>query len=63
MIAGDALAGPGKLPAPYTTDWNHWTDEGQKPAGESLRKLAKLKASVVLPAHGPPIDQDIESRP
>jgi glyoxylase-like metal-dependent hydrolase (beta-lactamase superfamily II) len=55
LFAGDAIAAPGKLWTPYTTDWNHWTDEGLTPAAESLRKLAALKPAVVLPAHGPAI--------
>jgi glyoxylase-like metal-dependent hydrolase (beta-lactamase superfamily II) len=58
LFCGDALAGPGKLWAPYTTDWDHWTDLGLKPAHESLRKLAALKPALLLPAHGPVIDKD-----
>src|SRR5262249_30710341 len=50
----------GKLWAPFTTDWNHWTDEGLTPAAESLRKLAALKPDIVLPAHGPPIKETPE---
>jgi len=38
--------------SPFTTDWDHWTDAGLRPAAESLRKLAKLKPDVILPAHG-----------
>jgi glyoxylase-like metal-dependent hydrolase (beta-lactamase superfamily II) len=52
LFAGDALAAPGKMWSPYTTDWDHWTDAGLRPAVESLRKLAKLKPDVILPAHG-----------
>jgi glyoxylase-like metal-dependent hydrolase (beta-lactamase superfamily II) len=55
LFCGDALAAPGKLWAPYTTDWDHWTDAGLKPTAESLRKLARLSPDVVLPAHGPVI--------
>src|SRR5262249_45474480 len=55
-----APAGPGKLWTPYTTDWDHWTDQGLKPAHESLRKLAGLKPDVLLPAHGEVIDRDCE---
>ncbi|HTU93907.1 MAG TPA: MBL fold metallo-hydrolase, partial [Gemmataceae bacterium] len=40
LFCGDALAAPGKMWSPYTTDWDHWTDAGLKPAAESLRKLA-----------------------
>jgi glyoxylase-like metal-dependent hydrolase (beta-lactamase superfamily II) len=58
VFCGDALASAGKLWSPYTTDWDHWTDAGLKPAGQSLRKLAKLKPSVLLPAHGAVIDKD-----
>lgn len=55
LFAGDALAAPGKIWSPYTTDWNHWTDEGLTPVAASLRKLAALKPTLVLPAHGAPI--------
>jgi glyoxylase-like metal-dependent hydrolase (beta-lactamase superfamily II) len=57
-FCGGALAAPGKLWAPYTTDWDHWTDAGLTPAAQSLRKLAKLKPSQLLPAHGPVITKD-----
>lgn len=59
LFAGDALHSRGKLWTPYTTDWDHWTDVGLKPTAESLRKLAKLSASVLLPAHGPVVTEDI----
>jgi glyoxylase-like metal-dependent hydrolase (beta-lactamase superfamily II) len=58
VFCGDALAAPGKLWTPYTTDWDHWTDAGLTPAAKSLRKLAELKPDVLLPAHGPVIDRD-----
>jgi glyoxylase-like metal-dependent hydrolase (beta-lactamase superfamily II) len=58
LFCGDALAAPGKLWSPYTTDWDHWTDLGQRPTYESLRKLADLKPDVLLPAHGDVIDKD-----
>ncbi len=58
IFCGDALASPGKLWAPFTTDWDHWTDAGLKPAHESLRKLAALKPSVVYPAHGEAINKE-----
>src|SRR6266542_4109212 len=58
VFCGDALAAAGKLWAPYTTDWDHWTDAGLKPTAESLRKLAALKPSVLLPAHGPVLNTD-----
>jgi glyoxylase-like metal-dependent hydrolase (beta-lactamase superfamily II) len=53
VCCGDAFHAPGKLWAPYTTDWDHWTDAGLKPAAESLRALAKLDPTHLLPAHGP----------
>ncbi|MBY0523700.1 MAG: MBL fold metallo-hydrolase [Gemmataceae bacterium] len=58
LFCGDALASAGKMWTPYTTDWDHWTDLGLKPAGESLRKLAALKPAILLPAHGAPIKEN-----
>jgi glyoxylase-like metal-dependent hydrolase (beta-lactamase superfamily II) len=58
LFCGDALAAAGKLWAPYTTDWDHWTDAGLTPAAQSLRKLAALQPTLLLPAHGEPIVKD-----
>jgi glyoxylase-like metal-dependent hydrolase (beta-lactamase superfamily II) len=58
LFCGDALAAPGKLWSPYTTDWDHWTDAGLKPTHESLSKLARLKPDLLLPAHGDIIAHD-----
>jgi glyoxylase-like metal-dependent hydrolase (beta-lactamase superfamily II) len=57
LFCGGALAAPGKLWAPYTTDWDHWTDAGLAPAAQSLRKLAGLKPDLLLPAYGPVIEE------
>src|SRR5262245_47373280 len=53
LFCGGAFASAGKLWAPFTTDWDHWTDLGLKPAGQSLRKLGELKPDMLCPAHGP----------
>lgn len=58
LIAGDAISEPGRIWSPYTTDWDHWTEAGLKPAAQSLRKLAGLKPALVLPAHGPVLDRN-----
>jgi glyoxylase-like metal-dependent hydrolase (beta-lactamase superfamily II) len=58
VCCGDALAAAGKVPTPYTADWDHWTDAGQKVAAASLRKLAGLEPAVLLPVHGPVIDRN-----
>lgn len=58
IFCGDAIAAPGKLWAPYTTDWDHWTDAGLTPAAKSLRQLAELKPRGLFPAHGEPIVRD-----
>lgn len=58
VFCGGALAGPGKMWAPYTTDWDHWTDAGLRAAAKSLRKLAALKPAMLLPAYGPVITKD-----
>jgi glyoxylase-like metal-dependent hydrolase (beta-lactamase superfamily II) len=60
LFCSDAFAAPGKLWSPYTTDWDHWTDAGLKPAAGSLRKLIAQKADVLLPAHGPVIRDGVE---
>jgi len=62
LFLGDALAAEGKLWSPYTTDWDHWTDAGLRPAAETLRKLARLKPDVLLPAHGAVIGSAVRSR-
>jgi glyoxylase-like metal-dependent hydrolase (beta-lactamase superfamily II) len=59
LFAGDALHSRGKLWTPFTTDWDHWTDAGLKPTAASLRKLATLKVTALLPAHGPVVTEDI----
>lgn len=53
VFCGDAVTGAGKLWTPFTTDWDHWTDAGLKPAGGSLRRLAGLKPAAIFPARGP----------
>jgi glyoxylase-like metal-dependent hydrolase (beta-lactamase superfamily II) len=53
VFCSDAVMGSGHLPTPYTTDWDHWTDAGLKPAAESLRRLAQLQPIALYPARGP----------
>src|ERR1043166_9689407 len=50
VFCGGAFASAGKLWAPYTTDWDHWTDAGLKPSAESLKKLIAAKADILCPA-------------
>ena len=52
LFVGDALTSDGKLWTPFSTDWDHWTDVGLKPAHESIRALAKIKASGLFPSRG-----------
>ncbi|MDB5309681.1 MAG: Hydroxyacylglutathione hydrolase [Gemmataceae bacterium] len=59
VFCGDAFHSAGKMWAPFTTDWDHWTDVGLKPTAESLRKLAKLPISHLCPAHGPVVTREI----
>jgi glyoxylase-like metal-dependent hydrolase (beta-lactamase superfamily II) len=60
LFCGDAFAAPSKMWTPYTTDWDHWTDLGLKPAAQSLLKLAEQNADVLLRAHGPVLDAGIQ---
>ena len=55
LFVGDALTGSGYLPRPYTTDWDHWTDVGLKPAAETLRELAAIPFTKAFPGRGPVI--------
>lgn len=59
VLCGDAFSVAGKMWTPYTTDWDHWTDAGLKPARESLEKIAKLNPSRLCPEHGPVVTQNV----
>jgi glyoxylase-like metal-dependent hydrolase (beta-lactamase superfamily II) len=60
VFCGGAFASAGKLWAPYTTDWDHWTDAGLKPTAASLRKLLDLRPDVLCPSRGPVVRAGIE---
>lgn len=59
VFCGGAFASPGKLWAPYTTDWDHWTDVGLKPTAKSLGTLAQVKPDFLCPTHGPVLAKNI----
>lgn len=61
VFCGGAFAAAGKLWAPYTTDWDHWTDAGLKAAADSLRKLIDARADILCPAHGPVVTTDVKT--
>lgn len=52
VFCGDALAGPGTLWSPYTTDWDAAGDEGLRAAAASLRALLALDPDALFPEHG-----------
>ncbi len=54
-FCGDAIASRGKMWSPYTMEWHHQKDEGFVAAAVSLRTLAALKPTHLLPEHGEPI--------
>ncbi len=58
LFAGGAIAAPGKIFAPYTTDWDHWTDAGLAPAAKSLDALADLAPDIVASSYGPVVAKD-----
>lgn len=55
VFCGDALAAPGVLWAPFSTDWDSGGDLGLRAAASSLRKLAVLEPAGLFPEHGPAI--------
>ncbi|MCI0640128.1 MAG: MBL fold metallo-hydrolase [Gemmataceae bacterium] len=57
-FVGGAFAVTGKLWAPYTTDWDHWTDAGLGPAAKSLRLLADKNPDILCPAYGPVVSKN-----
>lgn len=57
-FCGGAFTSPGKLWAPYTTDWDHWTDAGLKPATNSLHTLIKAGPDLICPSHGPVVSKN-----
>lgn len=61
VFCGGAFASAGKLWAPYTTDWDHWTDAGLKPTAKSLQVLLDAKADVLCPTYGPALTKDIQA--
>lgn len=61
VFCGGAFASAGKLWAPYTTDWDHWTDAGLKQTATSLRTLIDAKADILCPTHGPVLKKNIDA--
>jgi glyoxylase-like metal-dependent hydrolase (beta-lactamase superfamily II) len=49
-FVGDAVTADGKLWTPFTTDWDHWTDVGLKPAADSAAKVEKRGFEKVFSA-------------
>ncbi len=52
LFTGDAVSTNCALWTPFTTDWDHWTDAGLKPTAESVKRIAELKPSHLLPSRG-----------
>jgi glyoxylase-like metal-dependent hydrolase (beta-lactamase superfamily II) len=61
VFCGGAFASASKLWAPYTTDWDHWTDAGLKPTAQSLRRLIEQNADVLCPTHGAVVRDGVEA--
>jgi glyoxylase-like metal-dependent hydrolase (beta-lactamase superfamily II) len=57
VFTGDAVSTKCKLWTPFTTDWDHWTDAGLKPAAESVHRIAGLKPSKLFPSRGSEWDE------
>lgn len=55
VFCGDALAAPGVIWTPYTTEWDPASDAGLRAAAASLRSLLALDPESLFPEHGMPI--------
>ena len=60
VFTGDAVSTNCYLWTPFTTDWDHWTDAGLKPAAESVKRIADLKPSLLFPSRGPELEKPVE---
>jgi glyoxylase-like metal-dependent hydrolase (beta-lactamase superfamily II) len=52
VFTGDAISTNCHLWTPFTTDWDHWTDAGLKPTADSVKRIADLEPSMLLPGRG-----------
>jgi glyoxylase-like metal-dependent hydrolase (beta-lactamase superfamily II) len=52
LFCGDAITTTGKLWTAYTSEWDHWTDSGLKPAAASVRKMMDERVKQIHPARG-----------
>ncbi len=53
LFCAQLTTGEGKIFAPYTTDWDHWTDSGLKSHSQSIDKAISLAPEKLVPAFGP----------
>ncbi len=53
LFCGQLTTGEGTIFAPYTTDWDHWTDLGLKTHSQSIDKAISLAPDQLIPAFGP----------
>ena len=60
VFCGGAFTSVGKMWAPFTTDWDHWTDAGLVPTRKSLQRLADLRPEFLCPAHGPVLARGVD---
>lgn len=60
VFTGDAISTNCHLWTPFTTDWDHWTDAGLKPKADSVKRIADLKPSLLLPSRGSELNKPAE---
>lgn len=53
LYCGNLCTGQGKIFAPFTTDWDHWTDQGLLAHSQSLDTARNLGATILVPSMGP----------
>ena len=60
-FCGDAVHAGGVLHQPYHLEWDHWTSSGALAAWYGLERLGYCYFDLLLPSHGPVVDQQPRS--
>lgn len=57
VFCGDAACADATIHQLYHLEWDHWTGSGAMAAKEGVERIASLGMDMLLPSHGPVIDE------